>query len=143
MRSASRMSAITERGACADAATMLHRLGSPAGASANPVTSAPKPSSHRLIQAPLKPVCPVNSTRRPRQNCAMVCVSVIGAPLVPIFEPVRFQIVQVRADAPKSQRAAEPDLKIQEFSQPSNQQEHVLVLCAALRGVGDFQRIAH
>src|ERR1700674_838445 len=127
-RCASRISAITECGGgpAGAAAAMLHRLGALAGGSAYRVISAPNALSHRLIQLPLKPVCPVSSTRRPRQNAAMVSVLVMGS-----------------LQAPQSQRAGEPDLKIQEFTQAANQHENVLVLRAALRAVGDFQRIAH
>src|SRR5215468_9118425 len=45
-----------------------YRLGVVGGSSEYPVTSAPSASSHSESQLPLKPVCPVTSTRRPRQN---------------------------------------------------------------------------
>src|SRR5437868_9355245 len=45
-----------------------NRLGWVGGSSAYPVTLAPSTSSHIESQLPLKPVCPVSSTLRPRQN---------------------------------------------------------------------------
>jgi hypothetical protein len=50
------------------------------GASANPLTFAPRIVSQRLIQAPLNPVWPVTNTRRPRQNSDIEAKPVI-APL--------------------------------------------------------------
>src|SRR4051812_43356358 len=46
----------------------VKRFGSVGGASANPVRSAPRDCSHSESQLPLKPVCPVMNTRRPRQK---------------------------------------------------------------------------
>src|SRR6516164_9112191 len=45
-----------------------NRLGKVGGSSAYPVTLAPSASSHNESQLPLKPVCPVRKTLRPRQN---------------------------------------------------------------------------
>src|SRR5258708_28501758 len=45
-----------------------NRLGWVGGSSAYPVTLAPSASSHNESQLPLKPVCPVRRTLRPRQN---------------------------------------------------------------------------
>ena len=45
-----------------------YRLGSVGGGNANPVTFAPRRVNHNDIQPPLKPVCPVTSTRFPFQN---------------------------------------------------------------------------
>src|SRR3954467_2048132 len=46
-----------------------YRLGCVGGeGKENPLTSAPKRVSHKASQPPLKPVCPVTSTRLPCQN---------------------------------------------------------------------------
>src|ERR1700728_2494316 len=113
------MSAITERvpPPRAGGATMFHMFGAATGGSAYPVTSAPSSCSHKLIHAPLKPVCPVSRTRRPRQNSAAERLRANGVRLLLILPPMRFQNAQTRPDPPKSQRAAEPNLQIQEFAQ--------------------------
>ena len=65
----SRMSPTRDRSLLAISSRML-RLGSVAGASEKPVTSAPIRVSHAQVHAPLKPVWPVSRTRLPRQKSA-------------------------------------------------------------------------
>jgi hypothetical protein len=66
----SRMSPMTE--CCVPVKS--NKLGLVYGARAYPVTVAPSERNHRCSQAPLKPVCPVRNTRRPRQNSSMGCI---------------------------------------------------------------------
>jgi hypothetical protein len=59
-------------------------FGSVLGAKAMAVTRAPIETSHCASQAPLKPVCPVKSTRLPDQKAAFGSV-VDGAGFIPGF----------------------------------------------------------
>ena len=76
---ASRRSANAGVHALGDAAGVEQRRRRSAAAARSPLTFAPSACSHSDSQPPLKPVWPVTSTRRPRQNAAIHSQTFHGA----------------------------------------------------------------